>query len=469
MERIRIDYGALFRVNIRLTFFLNLGDEEFEHMTQEQQSSVLGSYDVRHHLDIQPTTETLLLLRRHRLIFRSDAMGFAVYTPLEGGKMRFRFIRSELPRFHLIAKNRHFSNISNLRIDDPISSQIHLFSTDVANADREGLHLSRPLEGFRSANDYPAGSQIINNIAQVTHRLTAVRNIASGAARDQDDWVATAELPQQMTQVHVDTLDAGGRARKDGVIYEALDDTPGIDETDVTKWRRLFAPGIQAASSADAIQLCGRFKIVQFSDAEPDFVAAELTDSTGRIVRREEFTGSLAHPLKVVSLDLGDQVGGVYSLMLRDRTGDLLTHNGNQLAQADQRLYVDGVAVRNNAFSVIEIRTDAAGYELNDLNSEVRSPTFLLRITSPVTFWSYTFPNPLTDDERNQLGESFELADGPGDRIITQKARGLGRGFVTLGRLNTGKLLPNPTEQTGIAIESATGRLISPNYLSHKS
>lgn len=465
-ERIRIDYGLLFRVELRHTFFLSRGDAEFEHMSPEQQHSVLRNYNVREFVDIQPTAETLLLLRRHRLLFRNDAMGLSVYAPLDGDKPSFSFSRSERLRFHVSARNRHFDDFSNLKLDGTNSSTIHIFSTDAANTDAEGLHLSKPLRGFRSVRRYPTGAQIVNSTASPTRRLTAVRNIAGGSPRDPDDWVETTTLPPTMTQAHVDSLDTGGRATKDGVVYEALDDSPGIDETDATKWRRLFAPGVQAASVADVIELGGRFRLISLGDASPAFVAAEITDRNGKIVRREEFNGTSSHPLKVVSVDFGNQIGGIYRLALKDRSGGLLKHNGNVIATAEQTLYVDGDAIQNNAFAVIEVRTDSPGYELVDGNGDVLSPTFLLRIASPATFWTYTFPRPLTENEQNNLGASFELADGLDDQIVAQKARSLARGFVKLQRLNTGKLLPNPTEQTGIAVEGDTGRLISPIYLS---
>ena len=466
-DRIRIDYGRLFRVELRHTFFLSRGEAEFEHMSSEQQHSVLENYDVRSFVDIQPTAETLLLLRRHRLLFRADAMGFSVLTPLEGDKPSFPFARSERLRFHVSARNRHFDEFSNLKLDGTNASTIHVFSTDANNTDAEGLHLSRPLRGFRSSRDYSTGAQIVNSAANPTRRLTAVRNIASGSPRDPDDWVETTTLPPTMTQAHVDTLDTGGRATKDGVVYEARVDSPGIDETDASKWRRLFAPGVQAASADDVMVLSGRFRPVSLGDASPTFVLAEVADRTGQVVRREEFHGSSSHPLQVVSVDFGNQIGGIYRLALKDRSGGLLKHNANVIATAEQTLYVDGDAVQNNAFAAIEIHTDAPGYEIVDGSGDAVSPTYLLRITSPATFWSYTFPRPLTEDEQNNIGTSFELADGLDDKIITQKARSLARGFVKLQRLNTGKLLPNPTEQTGIAVEGDTGRLISPIYLSH--
>ena len=468
-ERLRIDYDALFRVDIRLTFFLNRGDVEFEHMSPEQQQTVLGTYDLRQHVDITPTPETLLLLRRHRLLLRPDALGFAVFASLSGRKMRFPFPRAERLRFHISAKNRHFSDLASLGAIQGDSPRIHVFSTEAANQDAEGLHLTTPLRGFSNTTDYPAGAQIVNNAAEPTQRQTAVQKVVRGSPRNADDWVETAELPPILAAPFVDTLTAGQRARKNGVIYEALIDAPGDDETDAAEWRRLFAPGIQAASEADAFELSGRFKVVSLGAAEPDFVAAQITDRSGRIVRREEFHGSAQQPLRTIPVDAGDQVGGTYRLTLRDRTGALLSQNGDALPQADQTLYIDGDAIRANAFAALEVASDSPGYELLDGNDEIRSPTYLLRIPSPVTFWSYTFPQPLTEDQQNQIGALFEMAEGPRNKIVTQQARGLGRGLVRLQRLNTGKLLPNPTEQTGIAIESDTGRLISPIYLSHKT
>lgn len=465
-DRIRIDYGVLFRVECRHTFFLSRGDTEFEHMAPELQRSVLEIYDVRDHIDFQPTAETLALIRRHRLIVRADAMGLTVYASLKGDKPSFPFARSERLRFHMTARNQYFDDVSNLKLDGTDSSKLHLFTTEANNTDAEGAHLTRPLQGFRSTRSYRTGAQIVNNAANPTRRLTAVRNVPPGSSRNPADWVETTTLPPSMTPAHVDSIDTGGRATKNGIVYEALDDAPGVDESDASKWRRLFAAGVQAASSADVVELSGRFRTVSLGDAEPTYVAVEIADRSGTLVRREEYLGTPAHPIKVVSVDFGDQPGGIYSLKLKNRSGGLLSHNGSVIASANQTLYVDGDAIRNNAFGVIEILSDSPGYELLDGNGDVRSPTFLLRITSPATFWSYTFPRPLTEAEQTNIGAGLELADGLNDKIITQRARNLARGFVKLQRPNTGKLLPNPTEQTGIAVESDTGRLISPIYLS---
>ena len=356
-ERIRTDYEALFRVDTRLTFFLNRGGAEFEHMTAEQQQSVLRSYDVRQHIDIMPTAETLTLLRRHRLLFRAEALGVAVYTPLSDRGMRFPFAGSERLRFHAIAKSRSFGQVSAPISADQRKSHIYRFATDAANQDPEGHHLTKPLRGFRSASDYPAGAQIVNNAADPTRRLTAVQDVASGSPRRPEDWIETTALPPTLRRPFVDTVTAGDRARKDGVVYEALVDTPGDDETNPNKWRRLFAPGVQAASPADAVEVCGRFRTVSLGDARPAFVLAEVANRDGRIVHREEFRGSIEQPLRAVSVDMGDRVGGVYRLTLKDRAGRLLAHNGSSLSQADQTLYVDGDAIRANAFAVVEIGT----------------------------------------------------------------------------------------------------------------
>ncbi|UCD68890.1 MAG: hypothetical protein JSW48_01955, partial [Betaproteobacteria bacterium] len=446
----------------------NRGAKEFEYLPPTQQKDVLAAYDLRQTLSIRPAAETVRGLQRHRLLFRQDAGGFAVYTSVTDDVMDFPLAGNQLFRFHLVASSPGFSDVSNVGFGGA-ERQINLFTTEAANEDAEGLHLSRPLAAFTSERNYAVGAQVVDSADDATRRFTAVMDVGKGSDRRSTEWLATPALPPKLTAAVANNIATGDRARKEGIVYEAQVNSPGVDVSDATQWQRLFAPGIQAANEADQKTLCGRFLNVDVSSASPVFVAHDVADRAGRIVASGEMSGAPQNPLKTVHVDLGEHSIGLHRITLRNAAGRLLRQSGQVLAQADQEIYVDAEAIALNAFAVVEIQSDSIGYELLKADKTVASPTFLLRIPSRPTFWSYTFPKPLTAAEQGQIGAEFQPVGGSPDRIITRDARALDRGFVKLQRLNTGKLLPNPTEQTGIAVERSTGRLISPIYLTHKT
>ena len=470
-ERIQIEYRPLFKVVIRHLYFLNQGATEFEHMTAENRQAVLRSYDTRDHFDIRPTRDTLRILKRHRLVFKTEAMGFSVYAPVTAAKLDFPSQLGTRLRFFATARNRSFDDISNFgSAQQPVRS-VHVFSTMANNVDAEGQHLTRTLNGFSSSRTYPAGAQIVNNRNDVTRRLTAVRSVNAGSARQSGDWIETIDLPKKLTTQLANGLAAGELARKDGVVFEALVNRPGINVGDSSKWKMLLTPGIQAASDADRTPISGRFVNIDLENNTLTFIAVEIQDRAGSVVYSEQLRGSVKNPVSRVSVDMSNQVAGFYRIFLKDNAGALLQHNGNDLPQADQSFYFDEEALQKPVFGIFEIGTAAGDYRLVDNNGDVLSPEFLLRIANRATFWSYTFPQPLTATEQAKLTQSVDLqamANAP-DRIISQRALGLSRGLVVLKRPGTDTLLPNPTLQTGFAIESATGRLISNINLSHKT
>lgn len=468
-ERIRIDYAALFTVDIRHEYFLNRGEKAFEHMLADEQRAVLREYDVRDQFDVCAAAETKPLLKRHRLLFRRSATGFSVFAPVTDGELDFPLDRSTPLRFYLISKNRYLDDVSNFGVDHSSTAQTYLLSTGAANVDSEGLHLSKPLRGFSSAKDYPAGSQIVNSASDSTQRLIAVRNIVKGSPRNAADWINTPALPAKITAATAANLNAGDRARKNSAVYEALVSDPGVDVSAAAKWKRVFVAGIQALSDGDRVTVSGQFAAISLSDVRPEFVTVEISDLNGRVVRRTELAGSTRFPLETAPVDFSDLPAGNYRVSLRDGTGSILTNGGVGIPQAVQSIYVDREAIRNRAVAIVEVQPAIGGYNLVGSDNKILSPNFLIRIPSRATFWSYTFPKPLTAAERAQIGAAFEVPDERDELIITQRARRLARGFVKLQRLNTGKLLPNPTEKTGIAVDDGTGRLISPIHLSHKT
>ena len=465
-DRFTIEYRTLLRVAIRHDAWLSRGGVPLERLTAAQQEQVAAGYDIGRLFRLVPTADTDELMGRHALRLRRTATGFSVVTRVRspqgapGPVMDRPLPAATRLRFLLLLVDAALPDYSNLPLTRGRS--FYRFGTAAANVDALGAHLSAPLAAFDPQRRYRLGDLVLDSLQDPSLRRVALRDTGPGALQAAD-WSPTAPLPPaDPGPFNPGQINTGDRIQRGGFVFEAVRDDPGNDVTVAADWRRLFPISLQGASSADRIPLRPPRFDLDVAAAAVRSVHLELRDEHGRHLEWRRF--SAADPLPRISVDIAGRAPGAYRMRLVDDAGAPLRDGGGQsLAVADQAFYLDAEAEAASAFGVIEVGAADPGYALLNPDGTLIAPTFLLRLLSRRTVWRYHFPRDLSAAEIAAIPAGL-VQDGPRG-LRTVDVHPLGADFVTLGRFDSGQLLPNPAPDQPLAFDA--GDLVSDVHLNH--
>jgi hypothetical protein len=76
-------YTLLFEATILHGYFLNDGETAFDAMTDENKIKMLSKYKHNSFIEVNPTIETVSLLRNLKLLYKKDKTGFSIYSKVD--------------------------------------------------------------------------------------------------------------------------------------------------------------------------------------------------------------------------------------------------------------------------------------------------------------------------------------------------------------------------------------------------
>ncbi|QGY47039.1 hypothetical protein GM418_26265 [Maribellus comscasis] len=116
-----VKYLPLFKMNLLHHYFLNKGTDDYNSMTDTQQSNQLELYDVNSVLSIQPDVKTLQKINGYNLVFKKYKTGFSLWSKVTGENEDEPFIALEDDlafTFLLKTKDSGFYNYTDLKIEN---------------------------------------------------------------------------------------------------------------------------------------------------------------------------------------------------------------------------------------------------------------------------------------------------------------------------------------------------------------
>lgn len=163
-----IVYKKLFELRILHEYYLSKDDDsEYFSLTELERNEILNKmlfydrYDIWKDITIEPTQETLEILKNQHIRFVPQKMGFLlgikVKPTITGAFFPFINLEENLAfKFNIRVKNLNFRNYTNQRLQNNFPA-IFYFSNDNSENTKIFPSLSSPAEQFKSGKTYEAG------------------------------------------------------------------------------------------------------------------------------------------------------------------------------------------------------------------------------------------------------------------------------------------------------------------------
>jgi hypothetical protein len=325
-----IRYGTLFKNTILHYYYLNRATLEFSGMSADEQAEQLSKYDISSFFDIVPTTNSRLILRNNKLIFKKQPDGFSVITALDAGDntKSFYSLNDINLTFLLVQKNPYFYNATALPLSGN-NNQIYYFSNRAGLQGVSFPSLSLNYPAYAAGNDYEMGSLVIFG-GNVYEAIETIVNSSTNPDQPNSGW-------ETITNEHYANI------------------------TDRISLYHQFIPFTLPSSGLN--------------------VTLQLTDVLGNIVQTtsdNSVDGILERRLNVQKL-----FSGRYTLVITNNADLSIIHT--------QQLYLLNEMYRDPIFGIIEISGDTSlgSYRLTDNLRNLNVPDFRLSFKNRSTVWRY--------------------------------------------------------------------------------
>lgn len=421
-------YRQLFSVRLLLDYYLTEEVELYQDTPDNPMSEVLAEqvnkYNIERDLYIEPTPETIKILKDKRLLFKRNNQGFFVGCQVSdlGSEVFTPFVAMEEAfslRFQVSTRNPYFFNFTNIRLEEEMANKdqfIYYFSNRANNIIDNTLYLSTPITGFDNSYAYEASEIFID---------------------------ASDPLNPQM--------------------FEAIENNgPGVFDTN--NWRQIFIganPLFQYVTSLDRIVSRPSVFKHDVEAAAAEILIFLIRDINGIVVKTiQHQTSEPGTSLIECELDLSDLTSAYYQIEVQDNLG-------TPIPALSLLFYMDDIIYKNRPLAVIECfyepnenLTEYRWLDQNDSN-RLRTPEYTIRWKNRTTWWRYYYPT--TPDLTSTILENLDPdVNAPNNRILISSnplaLTQIGREIrVTLGNGDL-QLLPNPNIQM---IYPENGRIYS--------
>lgn len=114
-------YSLLFEATILHGYFLNEGETAFDAMTDDYKIKMLSKYNHDSFIEINPTMETVTVLKNLKLLYKKNKKGFSIYTKINESDTADPFVN--IPAglkldFTLRTKDYQFENYTDLEFSN---------------------------------------------------------------------------------------------------------------------------------------------------------------------------------------------------------------------------------------------------------------------------------------------------------------------------------------------------------------
>ncbi|HEY5603806.1 MAG TPA: hypothetical protein VIM41_11915 [Gammaproteobacteria bacterium] len=437
-------YAVLLEAEVLHDYLLNRGDTVFEALNDGQQAQLMQQFNHEAFLSIAPTAQTRRTLSGHKMIFKTTAAGFLVAVKTDDAAPD---VRPAIPlaadfrlSFALRVTDPRFFNYTALTAE---AAAIYYFNNRSGNEAAGSRFLSAAVPAFNAARAYEADELYSESSGGVINLFRALRDTGPSAIPLAADW----------SRIPADTFDAAATYTEGSVLlaanrlYRALIDGPGNDLTNATEWEMFATLANQYVSTADRLPAKPPLFNVDVSGAALPQITVRLRRAGETSTVWEQSYQAPTGNLENLQIDARALAPGVYQLIVLD--GAL-----TELPVFGFSFYLDGAAINDNWFGVIEIGLGSGGLALLDGSGALRSPRYTLRFLNRATRWRYIFPAD------QALGSGAEVApEGADNRIlVTAQPRPLTR-FGTGLRLQADDELSETISEEVLLPEPETNRI----------
>lgn len=386
-------YKILFEVGMLHHYLLNLGDQNYEGMSESEKAGRLANYRIDDLFEIVPTDYTRHRASGARLLFKNTSNGFIVGTvtdPADNNKPFMDFTGREKFSFNIFYKDPGFLNFSALPINDNQNKIYHFNNLNKSAFQFPNLAglptefdaaLASTLDGDGDPNTfaYLPGDLVIDDQSDPTTLFEAIRS-TNELTTITTDWRADspAAVYDGATNYSEGDTVLFTTAGKDA-LYKALEDVSGVDPTD-PRWEKISDLPLYYANRADRIPLYGPLLDYEFTAPDQNFTF-DILDPFDNVVK--SFTATSTVDNLDYQLDMRTMRTGKFSLRVTDNAGPSIVE--------EYSFYLLREPAGKSLFGVIDIYSgdDLGDYSLVDSNNEFQSPEFLLRFKNRSTVWRY--------------------------------------------------------------------------------
>lgn len=259
-----IQYKQLFEVDLLHLFFLNKGNNQFFLMTADDQKAQLASYNVTSFIQIKPTNLTKQKIDGCKLVFKTTATGFSIWTKVSESDQHEPFIKFEdsfTLTFILQVKDSRFLNYTDLELSN--AGKIYFFSNKRPLSEPPAFPLIQPYGIHVETGD----SFILSNVG-------AFEQTRNFSVLEKNNLLGIVSICMKGENNTLDITDSLGKIRSPFMRYEILFGNRK------TFWRYLFNT-LQTVEPGDDVQVeNGDAKILITKSGQPltqnGFVSIEL-------------------------------------------------------------------------------------------------------------------------------------------------------------------------------------------------
>lgn len=398
----RISYQPFFTLDILHGYFLDQGGRPFDTLDQAGKAAALNGYQVSDFMSIQPSAETVKLMKDHHMIARQTSRGLTVgISAVENGGLKPKLVPSNSLKltFHLFLKDPLFFNYTNLRLDDQ-QGKVYYFSNQANNYKGSTAHLTKAILK-NTFSEYFAGDLRVNTNSNTPGRLyEAIEHIPAANSFVGNQW---REWPAPK-YAGSGTYHKGDYVyvKSGGIfdVYQALVNTPATTPSAISPdWEAKGTysgigyqfvqaqdrTSIRGGISRDTISTTGIKEVeVRVFQALPDGTKESATPIFTKTIGDTSSSSDLGE----INVDIGHLPPRLYKWEVYSTGGTpTLLPTKNQ-----------GIFYLNNQFKqpfgIVEIFLDPslvtnANYQVLGSNDVLNSPTYVLQFKNRSTYWRY--------------------------------------------------------------------------------
>lgn len=259
-----VKYIELLKVKILHHYFLDKGSQEFNSMTETEQSKQLDNYNFQEFIKVVPTIQTKQELDGHHMVFSPTGNGFSVWTEVDAADEKEPAISlsNDLSfTFLLKINDPAFLNYTALKLDD--AGKIYYFSNNRLPAEPGSF----PLIPLNSDSKMVDDSFILSESSQ-TDELKKL----SVATRENLFGIIRIEMKGETGTR--DITDSQGKIQSTVPVFK-------IEfENRETTWRYIFDENQNVKNNDDVEEENGSEKILVTKSVQPltktGFISVEL-------------------------------------------------------------------------------------------------------------------------------------------------------------------------------------------------
>ncbi len=434
-----ISYRPLFTVKIEHDYLLDLGSKEFDSLPPEMQDRQSSRYQLSDYIEIQPSQETSLLLKRHRcrLHPNPDSLQVLTSTIQKNGKPAPERPLPDNAKLFFVARLKNDSFLSQANVPELLRHQGLFFSNRFEHSDTNRLQLTHPLPAFDPAASYQAGDLALDDANSPSQLFEAKTNLAPAPSPTSAHWL---QLPAPPYQNGADYA-TGDRVLLDGKCYEAKSDGQHPAPPD-NAWTERYAPRFaDGVSAADRVAMRPpQFTLSLDPESDITFATATLKDTNDAIVWEKSFFNPNGEPLQSITIDASSLAPDFYKL-------DVKKGNGTSLPDFPATIYRLPDSLPHPPFALIEIqnRPVSSSHSLVDAQGNLTTPVFKIRFRKRHAYWRYLFHGNTADYPPQDTGPLTQEDPQDPTRFVTTEPLPLTTAPYTLGSFDDSAIsLPAP-------------------------